>query len=360
MSESNSSWITKIKSFIDNNKILSGSVIGVLVLIVLVIVIILNMGHNSIVGTWKQVTGSSKIVITKDTLDFDTASYSYELSNDKKHLVLKSGGDSASTIPFKLKDDVLTFAGTKYYRDGSSAYKSASSSSSRASSSSEKQYEASSQKAAEKETAQTKLVNKYKKAYRATQKRLTADLAKKVNGNWQYTKTNRQDFMDMSTILTKTINFNKANLTLSYKKISETKYDKETEYNKNSTDTTEGKANFKLTQIPSKYMNISSYGDDSEMSSELSKASSKEINAAIKELNEVTLDNYFDKMHDLYGGYSDDDEKHFTLTLSDTTGDLHDSGNNLYINFPKSDSSITQISLDSSSFSDDDDYKQVQ
>lgn len=58
MSESNSSWITKIKSFIDNNKILSGSVIGVLVVIVLVIVIILNMGHNSIVGTWKQVTGN--------------------------------------------------------------------------------------------------------------------------------------------------------------------------------------------------------------------------------------------------------------------------------------------------------------
>lgn len=166
--------------------------------------------------------------------------------------------------------------------------------------------------------------------------------------------------MDMSTILTKTINFNKANLTLSYKKVSETKYDKETEYNKNSTDTTEGKASFKLTQIPAKYMNISSYGDDSEMSSELSEASSKQVNAAIKELNEVTLDNYFDKMHELYGGYSDDDEKHFTLTLSDTTGDLHNSGNNLYINFPKSDSSITQISLDSSSFSDDDDYKQVQ
>ncbi len=363
MSEKSSStriWLNKIKTFVQENKNKVGIVGGAVILLLLICVITLVMGHNSLVGTWKEVTGSGKIIITKDTVDFDSTSYSYKLSDDKKHIILTNGGDSASTIPFTLKDDVLTFEGTKYYRKGSSAYKSASSSSARSSSVAEKQYESSSKKAAKAEAAQTKLINKYKRAYREAQDRLTNDIAKKLNGNWQYTKTDRLDFMDASDILTKNISFDQTKLTLSYKKISERKYDKEDAINKNTSETKEGKASFKLTQVPAKYVNISSYGTDSELSSELSEASSKEVAAAIKELKDVTLDNYFDKMHDLYGGYSDDDEKHFTLSLSDTTGDLHSSGSDLYVNFPKSDSKITQISLDSSSFSDDDDYTKVQ
>lgn len=352
-------WISNIKVFIKENKIKVGIATGSLVLIMLIGVTFFFVNNNPLIGTWKTVNGTNSIKITKDTLDIGSLSYTYKLSDDDRHIVLSNGGDSASTIPFSLKKDTLTFEGVKYYREGSSDYKSASSSSSRASSEAQKQYLSSSTKAAKLEANQTKLVNKYKKAYTSAQTRLTEDIAKQLNGKWQYSKTKHYDYIDYSDVVTKSISFDEKNKSLNYKKVSETKYDKETENNKNKATTEEGKATFKLNKIPSKYMNISNYGNDSELASSISTASSKEIKEAIAELKSVTLNNYFEKMHDLYGGYSDESDTKFSLSLSDTTGDLHNIGSTLYINFPKSDSNIKQISF-TSSFSDDDDYTKVQ
>ena len=160
--------------------------------------------------------------------------------------------------------------------------------------------------------------------------------------------------------ITKTYTFDESNANVTYNSSDDVKYDKPTDYNQNKTETKEGKAVFKITKLPTKLGSTSSYSDEEDSTSfSLSGVSESELNKEIKALKAVTLDNYFEKMHDVFGGYQDDN-KYFQLPLSDKTGDLTNEST-LTVKFPSTDSSIVQISTSRyTSFSESDEYKKVQ
>lgn len=349
--EKTSNLKDKIVNFTKTHKRGVGLSVGALALVIIAVVVLFGLNRNPLVGTWKSADGDSEMVFTEKTVSQEYGTIPYRITEDGDHIQVETGS-LTQTYSFTVKNDVLTFDGNKYYKEDSSAYKDA-----RAASSSS--VAKAQQKQRADEEAAKKKEKKFKSVYEATQKRLTSELAKRLAGKWQYSKTSDYGFNGHKTI-TKTYTFDESNANVTYSSSDDVKYDKPTDYNQNKTETEEGKAVFKITKLPTKLGSTSSYSDEEDSTSfSLSGVSESELNKEIKALKAVTLDNYFEKMHDVFGGYQNDD-KYFQLPLSDKTGDLTDEST-LSVKFPSTDSSIVQISTSRyTSFSDSDEYKKVQ
>lgn len=301
--------------------------------------VIVGCGTNKLEGSWQEFNTSSlgeEVVFTKNEVTVENNVLSYKVSEDKKHLILGSGGleNSAS---YELSGNKLTIDDNVYYRKDSKEYKEQEEKMNKEAKKKEEQE----QKEEKEKKEWTKEVDNaktaYNKALESANKRMKEELLSKINGNWVNVVDNsKNDSTDYKKI------------EYSFNKEGKVTYNHQTKngYGSSITETKkDGSGMVQLSYEGDLYLDLSDnmYSSDLSGLDEKNDESEKKVSSIAdkaKKLEKLTLDDYLEELKKKREGntYTND---YLSIKVADNVGDFSDTS--LTLNFPESDTSILQI-----------------
>ncbi|EOH96853.1 hypothetical protein UAY_02584 [Enterococcus moraviensis ATCC BAA-383] len=301
--------------------------------------VIVGCGTNKLEGSWQEFNTSSlgeEVVFTKNEVTVENNVLSYKVSEDKKHLILGSGG-LENSVSYELSGNKLTIDNNVYYRKDSKEYKEQEEKMNKEA----KKKEEKEQKEEKEKKEWTKKVDNaktaYNKALESANKRMKEELLAKINGNWVNVIDNSKND---STDYKKT--------EYSFDKEGKVTYNHQTKYGyaSNVTETKEdGSGMIQFKYEGDLYLDLSDnmYSSDLSGLDEQSDDSEKKLSSItdkVKKIEKLTLDDYLEELKKKREGntYTND---YLSIKVVDNVGDFSDT--TLTLNFPESDPSILQI-----------------